>query len=79
MEPMITPAPVPRGALLHKRGGSSSNSSGALDTCGYLSGDYGMILTLVVYIQFPPFSSQLPLSAMTLLTTDELLSNKHLL
>ncbi|MCJ1453343.1 hypothetical protein MMC28_003690 [Mycoblastus sanguinarius] len=41
MEPMITPAPVPQGALLHRRDSSSSNSSGALDTCGYLSGDYG--------------------------------------
>lgn len=42
MEPMITAPPVLRGALLHRRD-SSSNSSGALDTCGYLSGDYGMI------------------------------------
>lgn len=44
MESMITAAPRPRGALLQERdSSSSSNSHGALDTCGYLSGDYGMI------------------------------------
>ena len=42
MDPMITAAPDPQRALLHRRDISSSNSSGALDTCGYLSGDYGM-------------------------------------
>lgn len=43
MEPMITAAPVLRGAILHARDSSTSRSSGSLETCGYLSGDYGMI------------------------------------
>ena len=52
MEPMITPPPVSRVGLFDKRDGSSSNSSSALDTCGYLSGDYGMTFTLVVSIKY---------------------------
>lgn len=63
MEPMITAAPALQGALLHRRDSSSSNSSGALDTCGYLSGDYGMIRRI----------------HMVLLATNEPLSYKPLL
>ena len=46
MEPMITAPPILRGASLRKRDSSSSGGgsiSSKIDTCGYLSGDYGMI------------------------------------
>ena len=71
MDPMITPPPIVHGALLHRRDSSSSTSS-TLDTCGYLSGDYGMIRR----IHPVPFPSFLFLfwPEVILLTTNEMLS-----
>ena len=78
MEPMITAAPVPQEVLLHRRDSSSSGSSGTLDTCGYLSGDYGMIPRTR---SVPPslFLLVRPASQLTLLATDEPLSDKPIL
>ena len=55
MEPMITPPPVLRGSLWNKRDSSSGNSSSALDTCGYLSGDYGMLWKTLLLLPLLPF------------------------
>lgn len=57
MEPMITPPPVLRGSLLYGRDSNSGNSSRALDTCGYLSGDYGMIRRTHSLLPLIPFLS----------------------
>ena len=77
-EPMITVAPVPQGLLLHRRDSSSSVSGSTIDTCGYLSGDYGMTPRIH---SVPPsiFLLLRPWSEMILLATNEPLSDKPLL